>query len=60
AALAGAPLTPERIAAAAAKATEGLECLGDLAASPDYRAHLAQVYVRRTLTAAAERARASR
>ncbi|MBI2369458.1 MAG: xanthine dehydrogenase family protein subunit M, partial [Deltaproteobacteria bacterium] len=60
AALEGGPLTPERIAAAASKAAEGLECLGDLVASPEYRAHLAQVYVRRALTAAAERARASR
>ncbi len=58
AALEGKALNPETIAAAAAKAADGLDCLGDLVAAPDYRAHLACVMAKRALTAAADRARA--
>jgi carbon-monoxide dehydrogenase medium subunit len=54
--LEGGPPTAERLAAAADRAAEGLECLGDLVASPEYRAHLVQVMARRALQAAAERA----
>ena len=56
AALEGGPPTPERIAAAAAKAADGLECLEDLVASPEYRAHLVCVMARRALEAAVRRA----
>ncbi len=55
-ALAGGPATAERIAAAAAKAAQGLECLEDLVASPEYRAHLVCVMARRALEAAVRRA----
>jgi carbon-monoxide dehydrogenase medium subunit len=57
AALEGGPATADRIAAAAERAADGLECLGDLVASPAYRAHLTRVLARRALTSAAERAR---
>ena len=57
AALEGGPATPDRIAAAADRAADRLDCLGDLVASPEYRAHLTRVLARRALTSAAERAR---
>ncbi len=41
---------------ASARASEGLDCLSDLFASAEYRAHLVQVYARRALHAAQERA----
>jgi aerobic carbon-monoxide dehydrogenase medium subunit len=45
------------IAAAAEHATDGLEVMGDIHASPEYRSHLASVYTRRALMRALERAR---
>jgi carbon-monoxide dehydrogenase medium subunit len=47
----------QAIAAAAAKATEGVTALADLAASSEYRAHLVSVYTKRALERAIERAR---
>ncbi|HYY42253.1 MAG TPA: FAD binding domain-containing protein, partial [Pyrinomonadaceae bacterium] len=52
-ALVGRALDEETIAAAAAHATDGVELNEDLFASADYRRHLAQVYTRRAVTAAA-------
>jgi aerobic carbon-monoxide dehydrogenase medium subunit len=52
-ALAGAPATAEAVAAAAEHAAEGTHPAGDLSASPEYRAHLAQVLTRRAVVAAA-------
>jgi carbon-monoxide dehydrogenase medium subunit len=54
AALAGTDCSPQRIAAAAARATDGVAVNGDIHAGPAYRAAMAQVLVRRAL----ERARA--
>lgn len=45
---AGSP-TPDLVAAAAAHAADGVEPLGDIHASPEYRAHLARVNTRRAL-----------
>jgi len=45
------------IAAAAAKAADGVDTLADLAASAEYRRHLVTVYAKRALTRAMERAR---
>ena len=45
------------IAAAAAKAAEGISTLADLVATSDYRRHLVTVYARRALERAIERAR---
>lgn len=53
AALSGKSLTAENIAAAAAKAAEGLEINGDVYASEEYRAHLIGVLTRRALLSAA-------
>ncbi len=44
--------TPDLIASAAAMAGEGVQALGDIHASPEYRLHLAAVNVRRALTRA--------
>ena len=41
---------------AAERVVEGVDVLGDLHASPPYRSHLARVYTRRALEAAAARA----
>jgi carbon-monoxide dehydrogenase medium subunit len=49
-------LTAEAIAAASAHASDGVEPLGDLHASPDFRAHLAHVNTRRALERALSRA----
>jgi aerobic carbon-monoxide dehydrogenase medium subunit len=54
-ALGAEPLTPERIARASTRAAAGVDALGDIHASPEFRAHLAQVNTRRALTGAAER-----
>jgi carbon-monoxide dehydrogenase medium subunit len=55
AALQGQPLTPEVIAAAAAKAVEGASPDGDLYASVDYKRHMATIYARRAIEAAVQR-----
>ncbi len=44
------------IAQASDQAAEGVDVLGDLHASPPYRAHLARIFTRRALAAAAARA----
>jgi carbon-monoxide dehydrogenase medium subunit len=54
AALQGEPLTPEVIAAAAAKAAEGANPDGDLYASADYKRHMATVYARKAIEAASK------
>jgi carbon-monoxide dehydrogenase medium subunit len=56
AALQGQRLTPEVIAAAAAKAADGADADGDLYASADYKRHMATVYARRAIEKAARRA----
>jgi carbon-monoxide dehydrogenase medium subunit len=55
--LTGATLNEQTIAAAAARAADGVDTNGDLFASADYRRHLAQVYTRRAIEAALARAR---
>ena len=56
AALQGHPLTPEAIAAAAAKAAEGTDPDDDSYASADYKRQVATVYARRAIEAAVKRA----
>jgi carbon-monoxide dehydrogenase medium subunit len=56
-ALAGTRGDAGAIAAAAAKATDGVTTLSDLTASSEFRQHLVQVYARRALERAMERAR---
>ncbi len=56
-ALQGQSATPEAIAQAATRATEGVEALADIHASAEYRLHLARVYTKRALLKAMERAR---
>lgn len=56
-ALQGRAATAEAVAQAAARATDNVEALEDIHASPEYRLHLAQVYTRRALMRAIERAR---
>jgi aerobic carbon-monoxide dehydrogenase medium subunit len=51
-ALTGKRLNDQTIQEAAAKATDGLEPLGDIFASAAYRAHLARVYTKRALAKA--------
>lgn len=46
------------ISAAAEQAAEGLQLMGDIHASEEYRAHLTRVFTRRALIRAVERARA--
>ena len=48
-------ITPATIALAAAHAADGVDALGDIHASPEYRMHLAEVNTRRALTRALER-----
>ena len=52
-ALQGQTLNDETIAAAASHATDGVDANSDLYASEDYRRHLASVYTRRAIQAAA-------
>ena len=47
----------DAIAGAAAHTTDGIDPLGDIHASPDFRAELARVYTRRALEQAASRAK---
>lgn len=54
-ALRGEVLTPESIANAAEKATDGIETLNDIHASAEFRAHLGVVNTRRALELAASR-----
>ena len=56
-ALNGKKLDDRTIASAAANAASGVDLNGDLFASADYRRHLAEVYTKRAITAAASRAR---
>jgi carbon-monoxide dehydrogenase medium subunit len=56
-ALAGTRGDANAIAAAVAKVTDGVTTLSDLTASSEFRQHLAQVYARRALERALERAR---
>jgi len=54
-ALGGNALTTETVATAAAKAAQGVDPLGDIHASAEFRAHLAQVNTRRALGLALSR-----
>jgi carbon-monoxide dehydrogenase medium subunit len=58
--LAGQHLDPNRIAAAASKAAQRVEPLSDLFASARYRAAMAEVFTRRAIALAFERARIGR
>jgi carbon-monoxide dehydrogenase medium subunit len=51
--LVGKPANADTIAAAAAKATDGLELNGDVYASAEYRGHLVRVFAKRAITRAA-------
>jgi len=53
--LRGKELSAEVIRAASSKASEGIDALNDIHASAEFRAHLAQVYCQRAVTAAASR-----
>jgi aerobic carbon-monoxide dehydrogenase medium subunit len=55
--LQGKPLTPQVIAAAAAKAAEETDPVEDSYASAEYKRHVATVYARKAIEAALERAR---
>ncbi|HMG33821.1 MAG TPA: xanthine dehydrogenase family protein subunit M [Blastocatellia bacterium] len=55
-ALIGGPLDAQSISKAASTVTDGIAINGDLYASEQYRHHLAQVYARRAIEAAAQRA----
>jgi len=57
-ALTGSKGDAKAIAAAAAKAADGISALSDLVASSEYRKHLVTVYARRAIERAIERARA--
>jgi carbon-monoxide dehydrogenase medium subunit len=54
--LQGKPLTPQVIAAAAAKAADGTDPDGDTYASGEYKRHMATVYARRAIEEAVRRA----
>ena len=56
-ALQGKEATEDNLAMAAQQASEGIEYLGDIHASEEYRAHLTRVFVRRALQEAIGRAR---
>jgi carbon-monoxide dehydrogenase medium subunit len=53
--LAGKQVTSESIAKAAVRATNGIEFLGDVHGSPEYREHLTAELTKRALTQASER-----
>jgi len=53
----GKPLTPQMIAAAAAKAAEETDPVDDTYAGAEYKRHVAAVYARKAVEAALERAR---
>ncbi len=53
----GGGTSEDRIGQASSQASEGIETLGDLHGSPEYRAHLVRVLTRRALTEAVNRAR---
>jgi carbon-monoxide dehydrogenase medium subunit len=55
-AIKGSAIDEQSVAAAATHATDGISANGDLYASEAYRRHLAQVYTRRAVEAAAARA----
>jgi carbon-monoxide dehydrogenase medium subunit len=55
--LRGKPLTPQTIAAAAAKAAEGADPVEDSYAGADYKRHVAAVYARKAIEKAVERAK---
>ncbi|MDE3087821.1 MAG: xanthine dehydrogenase family protein subunit M [Chloroflexota bacterium] len=57
AALQGKELNDETIAAAAAKAADGMDCMSDIHASAEYRAHLVAVMTTRAVTEAVARAK---
>ena len=57
-ALAGTNGDAKAIAAAAAKATDAITALSDLAASSEYRKHLVTVYAKRAIERALSRAKA--
>lgn len=56
AALRGRALTADTVAAAAAVAAQGVDALGDIHASPEYRAHLASVNTKRAILKAVSQA----
>jgi carbon-monoxide dehydrogenase medium subunit len=56
-ALQGKSADEETVRAAVQTVADGIDVLGDIHASPDYRAHLARVLTRRVVLQAAERAR---
>jgi carbon-monoxide dehydrogenase medium subunit len=56
-ALAGQPATEDAVRAAVQPIVDGIDVLGDIHASPEYRSHLARVLARRAILKAAERAR---
>jgi aerobic carbon-monoxide dehydrogenase medium subunit len=56
-ALVGKPAEEEAVKAAVQTVADGIDVLGDIHASPEYRAHLARVLTRRAVLQAAQRAR---
>jgi carbon-monoxide dehydrogenase medium subunit len=58
-ALAGKPVDEDAVRAAVQSVADGIDVLGDIHASPEYRAHLARVLTRRAVLEAARRAGAS-
>jgi len=56
-ALAGKAADEDSVKAAVQSVADGIDVLGDIHASPEYRAHLARVLTRRAVLQAAERAR---
>ena len=58
-ALAGKPVDEDAVRAAVQSVADGVDVLGDIHASPEYRAHLARVLSRRAVLEAARRAGAS-